>query len=250
MTASVGFSSPWSENGPGPGLIVPYHPRHRDAVRRIYAETAFFGEPVETYFDDRTLFADLGIDMYLDYYPEYAWVAESQGIAVGYIVGCPMGDRAIRRRNLARSPRILWRLIAGRYRIGRKTLAYVWDQALAAVRRELVEIHSGLFPANLHINLLPAYRGCGLGSALLRAYLTKLASDGVPGVHAVTTSRNVAAARLYQKFGFTVLAEAVTTAWRRYVNGPVHIIAFGLLLGAHTSGDRSPQNTPSSRGLC
>lgn len=213
-----------------PSTIVPYRPRHRDAIRRIYADTAFFGDAVETYFDDRTLFADLGIETYLAYYPDYAYIAESAGDVVGYVVGCPRGDGEIRRRNLARLPRILARLIAGRYRLGRKTLAHIWDQALAAARNELLEIHSELYPANLHINLLPSHRGRGLGSAILRTYLVKLCAEGVHGVHAVTTDRNAAAVRLYQRFGFAVLAETTTTAWRRYVGGPLRLIAFGLRL--------------------
>jgi ribosomal protein S18 acetylase RimI-like enzyme len=69
-----------------------------------------------------------------------------------------------------------------------------------------------------------------VGAALLRAYLRKLAADGVPGVHAVTTERNEAAVRLYRGFGFTVLAEATTHAWKRYVGGPLRLIAFGLRL--------------------
>lgn len=51
----------------GPGvtgraaIVRPYRPDDREAVRRIYADTAFFGAPVETYWDDRDLFADLGV---------------------------------------------------------------------------------------------------------------------------------------------------------------------------------------------
>lgn len=211
--------------------VRPYQPRDRDAIRRIYADTAFFGEPVEAYFDDRDLFADLGIDAYLDHYPQYTWVAGSAETVVGYIVGCPLGDAKIRRHNLARLPCLVWHLAAGRYRVGRKTLAYVYDQALAAIRRELIEIHSALYPANLHINLLPEYRGRGLGSAMLHAYLGNLRARGIPGVHTVSSSRNEAALRMYRRFGFTVLAERTTRMWARHVGGePVRLIGLGLRL--------------------
>lgn len=242
MIASAGSSSAWTEAILESSPILPYQPRHRDGVRRVYAETAFFGEPVEVYFDDRNLFADLGMDVYLEHYPDFAWVAESEGQVVGYIVGCPMGDGEIRRRNLARLPRILGRLATGRYRVGRKTLLYVRDQLLAATRGELIEIRSALYPANLHINLLPAYRGRGLGSALLRVYLAKLRTESVRGVHAVTTDRNAAAVRLYERFGFAALAEATTTAWKRYVGGTLRLIAFGLRLQRRNSAEESAQN--------
>lgn len=242
MTASVGSSSTWTEAHLESSPVVPYQPRHRDAIRRIYAETAFFGEPAEVYFDDRTLFADLGIDAYLDHYPDYAWVVERDGSVAGYVVGCPRGDGAIRLHNLVRLPRILARLIVGRYRLGRKTFTYVRDQLVAALRGELVEIRSDLYPANLHINLLPAYRGCGLGSALLSTYLARLSADGVPGVHVVTSERNVAAVRLYRRFGFAVLAETATTAWKRHVGGPLRLIAFGLRLAAPRSEGEVAEN--------
>jgi len=242
LTASAGSSSTWIEAMHSHERIVPYQPRHRDAVRAIYAETAFFGAPVEAYFDDRNLFADLGIDPYLEHYADYAWVAESEGNVVGYIVGCPRGDGEIRRRNLARLPRILERLVMARYRVGRKTLAYVRDQLFAAARGELIEIRSDLYPANLHINLLPTHRGHGLGSALLRAYLARLSSDGVPGAHAVTTDKNEAAVRLYLRFGFAVLAEATTAAWKRHIGGPLRLIAFGLRFPLADFANGSVQN--------
>lgn len=215
--------------------IQPYQPCHRDAVRRIYADTAFFGEPVEAYFNDRNLFADLGIDIYLNHYPNYTLVAETADGVAGYITGCPGGPAAIRRHTLAALPGILWRLATRQYRLGRRTLTYVYDETRAALRGELLEVRSDIYPANLHINLLAAHRGRGLGSALLRAYLEKLTCEGLPGVHAVATTRNQAALRLYRGFGFVTLSEKPTRMWTRYVNADVRLVALGLRLGQRLS---------------
>lgn len=135
------------------------------------------------------------------------------------------------RKHLARAlPRILGRLLAGRYRVGRKTLAHVWAVARAAVRRETLEVRVFDYPANLHIDVLAGHRGRGIGSALMTAYLNRLRSKGVRGVHLVTTNLNETAVRLYRRHGFSVLAEKPTDVWRRHVAGDVRFIAFGLRL--------------------
>lgn len=211
-------------------VVRPYRPGDRDGVRRVYADTAFFGEPVEMYFDDRELFADLGVSVYTDHYPDYTFVADDAGKVVGYILGSPTGEVDVHAHTLASLPHIFGRLITRRYRIGRKTLVHLAMSVWAWLRGELLEIRSAEYPANLHINVEAGYRGRGLGTALMRAYLDKLRSERVPGVHAVTTNRNQAALRLYQRMGFQLLREKRTRMWQRYVDGEVRLMAFGLKL--------------------
>ena len=57
------------------------------------------------------------------------------------------------------------------------------------------------FPAHLHINLAPAFRGLGLGARLIEAFATHAAAAGAPGMHVVTAeaARNV---RFYERTGF------------------------------------------------
>jgi len=211
-------------------VVRPYRPEDRIAVRHIYCETAFFGKPVEAYFDDRELFADVGVSVYTDHYPGYILVADDEGRAVGYILGSPDGDGGARSHLLRSLPGIFLRLTTGGYRIGRKTLAYVVACVWAGLRGEMLEVRSAEYPANLHINLEAAYRGRGLGTALMRAYLDKLRAAGLAGVHLVTTSRNEAALRLYRRMGFKLLQEKRTRMWQRYVDGEVRLMAFGLRL--------------------
>ncbi len=40
-------------------LVRPYEATDREAVHRIAADTAFFGDPIERYLDDRQHFLDL-----------------------------------------------------------------------------------------------------------------------------------------------------------------------------------------------
>jgi ribosomal protein S18 acetylase RimI-like enzyme len=57
------------------------------------------------------------------------------------------------------------------------------------------------FPAHLHVNLAPAFRGLGLGSRLIDTFVADAKQTGAPGVHVVTnaTSANV---RFYNRNGF------------------------------------------------
>lgn len=212
-------------------VVRPYRPEDRDAVRRVYADTAFFGELVEAYFDDRELFADLGVSAYTDHYPDYIFVADHAGKVVGYILGSPAGPVSVRGHTLRSLARILGRFATRRYRVGRRTLAYVSMVTWAGLHGEFLEVHSAEYPANLHINLEAGCRGRGLGTALMCAYLDKLQSEGVPGVHVVTTNRNQAALRLYRRAGFQLLQEKRTRMWQQHVDGEVRLMAFGLRLG-------------------
>jgi GNAT superfamily N-acetyltransferase len=58
------------------------------------------------------------------------------------------------------------------------------------------------FPAHLHVNLAPAYRGLGLGSRLIDAFVADAKWAGAPGIHVVTNaaSDNV---RFYNRNGFS-----------------------------------------------
>ncbi len=210
--------------------VRPYQAIDRKAVRRIYADTAFFGRPVEAFFDDRTLFADLGVSLYTDHYPDHAFVAQDGGEVVGYILGSPRGDAEVHRLLLPRLPRIAWGLGRGRYRVGRRTIGYLWTNARAGLGGQLLEIRDPTYPANLHINLIESHRGRGLGGALMRAYLEGLRVAGVTGVHAVTTDRNPGAARFFEGNGFRLLQARTTSVWRSHLGREVQLLAYGLRL--------------------
>jgi len=59
-----------------------------------------------------------------------------------------------------------------------------------------------LYPAHLHINLLPALQHGGHGSKLLRHQLQWLSNSGVAGVHLGVDPRNEGVTSFYGKFGF------------------------------------------------
>lgn len=68
--------------------------------------------------------------------------------------------------------------------------------------------HTRRYPAQLHVNLAPAYRSHGLGARLVETFCAHAAAHGAPGVHVVTGQglRNVA---FYTRLGFQEVAQVV-----------------------------------------
>jgi GNAT superfamily N-acetyltransferase len=65
------------------------------------------------------------------------------------------------------------------------------------------------YPAHLHINLAPAFRGRGIGARLIAAFVAAAADAGAPGMH-VVTARDARNVRFYARCG---LAELAATTW-------------------------------------
>jgi GNAT superfamily N-acetyltransferase len=65
------------------------------------------------------------------------------------------------------------------------------------------------YPAQLHVNLAEAWRGQGVGRALVDAFCGHAQAAGLPGVH-VFTGRGMRNVRFYESAGF---AEVGAVAW-------------------------------------
>jgi ribosomal protein S18 acetylase RimI-like enzyme len=215
-------------------VVRRYTAADREAVHRIAAETAFFGEPIELYLDDRRHFLDLFVASYTDHLGEFIWVAEENGRVVGYVSGCPDTDRHERLLLRRVLPGVLVRLLRGHYRIGAKSRRYIGRLFLASLRGESLRADHALYPAHLHINVAEERRGRGLGRRLITACLEQLRAAGRPGVHLHTTTLNQPALRLYRSLGFELLEARPTRQWEGIIAGPVQSLLFGLRLMAWT----------------
>lgn len=214
----------------GEAFIQPYQLADRPSVRRIAADTAFFGAPVEAYLDDRRLFLDAFINYYTDLEPEHGWVARIEGQVVGYLLGAV--DTARQRRQAAHSilPGMAGRALMGKYHLGLATWRYGLRLLRAVNLDELPHVDMQPYPAHLHINLDEAARGKGLGRKLMEAYLSQLRSLGIPGVHLTTTDHNQAACCLYERLGFRLLDSRSTHLWDGLVAERIENRAYGLIL--------------------
>lgn len=210
--------------------IRPYQPADRASLMKIAADTAFFGAPIETYLNDRRIFQDYFYAYYTDYEPEHAWVAVADGNVVGFLTGCIDTRRQIQVTKKKLLPRVLLRLVTGKYKLGAKTRLYYRKLRIAQRPENMAYVNLDHYPAHLHINVDAEWRGHGIGQRLMQMYLDQLIYLGIPGVHLGTTSENEAACRLYSQLGFKLLDSKPTDQWTTMIDHPVETRLYGLLL--------------------
>lgn len=127
---------------------------------------------------------------YLELEPEFALVAELDGVVVGYALGA-----------------LDTRGFADRFEAWRGNGAGGGDSLNDVERREHAESlrspESVAYPSHLHIDLLPAAQGRGAGRLLIEELVTRLAAAGSTGVHLGVDPRNIGALAFYPRVGFT-----------------------------------------------
>lgn len=211
-------------------IFRPYAPKDRREVFHIVAETAYFGEPVEAFLDDRRLFCDAFIAYYTDFEAQYFWVANSNDRVIGYLAGCVDTKTQRRRIIIKNMAPLVGKALQGRYILGSKTWRYARSMALGMLRNEYPKVNYDEFPAHLHINVEAGMRGQGIGRRLMAVYLEQLRQLGVPGVFLDTTNLNEAACKLYERVGFQMLYSRPTRVWSYLIEQPVENRIYGLKL--------------------
>jgi GNAT superfamily N-acetyltransferase len=211
-------------------LIRPYLFADRKAVFQIGADTAFFGAPVEAYLDDRNAFLDAFYAYYTDLEPEHTWVASADGEVVGFLAGCV--NTRLQHGKIVRViiPRLTRNILRGKYHFGRLSWRYFMGVLAGLLHREFTHVDLGSYPAHLHINVLPVWRGFKLGQRLMEAYLGQLRGLGLTGVYLDTTSLNEVACQLYEKMGFRLLDARPDRFWAKWFGHPVDNRCYGLRL--------------------
>jgi GNAT superfamily N-acetyltransferase len=154
-------------------LDVPDHARLADAIEAIFFEasnTKSFASAAA-----RATFRERWLGRYLRNHPQFVYLAMTASNEVaGYLVGAIAGPAS-----------------AARFA----------DDGYPASFREA----SKPYPAHLHINLAPSYRGFGIGGRLIEAFVADARSAGASGAHVITSaaSDNV---RFYIRNGFVEIA--------------------------------------------
>ncbi|WP_243398172.1 GNAT family N-acetyltransferase [Deinococcus koreensis] len=190
---------------------------------RIAYQTGFFGDSAARYFPDSELFAALWAGPYFQGAGAGCYVAEAGGEVLGYVLGAPEHERyqAALRRVVARRLSSSWPT--------RRTLLSL-RYLLRVARFPSPHASWAAFPAHLHLNLLPAARGLGLGRRLLEAHLAALQGLGVGGVQLSTTAENRAALGLYRTLGFEVVASRRTPLWTPWLRHEAEHLAMARRL--------------------
>jgi hypothetical protein len=204
--------------------IRKYRESDRDEVRRICCDTGFLGEPIESIFKDRELFADLFTNVYLDYEPDWSLVAESDGKVVGYLLGSvnPHFSRTLMLSGFQTACKMLHRLLTGSYHQHPRSEQFVrW--VLTKGLKEQPGHPEGA--GHLHVNLERAFRWGSVARALLMTFERRLISSGVDHYYAKFFScsqRNPE--RMYDRLGFQVYDRMASTIFQPEIPDPINIV--------------------------
>jgi ribosomal protein S18 acetylase RimI-like enzyme len=206
--------------GPPQALrIRPYAAADRDQVRYICYATGYLGQRVDWLYRDASSFADLFSGYYTDAEPSSAMVIERDGVVVGYMLGCLDTSKTWD------PARTIGRHVVRRglfFRPG--TAGFMWRSVWDSIRGPIPAAShvDPRWPAHLHIDLLPAARGAGMGALLVRGWLDRLVSLGIPGCHIETFAENTGALAFFSAMGFVREGEPVLVPGFRSPSGGRH----------------------------
>ncbi len=193
-------------------LIRHYDVRDRAAIRHICCETADRGKPVEPFFHDRELFADLLTSYYTDYEPQSAWVAECSGQVIGYVTGCLDSQRYRRITAWRIVPKAMWDVAQRGSLWSAPSVRLLWAGFQTWLRGGFRIRHFLRdYPAHLHINLQEGFRGQQVGRQLLERFVEQVRDAGRPGVHASVRGDNPASCRFFERVGFSEVSRRSVT---------------------------------------
>jgi len=210
--------------------IRHYRVPDQAAVLEIAADTAYFGEPVEAFLEDRKLYGDAFARYYTEYEARYAWVAENSAGVTGFLLGCVDTARQAKQWRRYILSKVLVNAISGRYKLGRLTTSFALGMLLGAITGEEAKVDLAIYPAHMQIDIRQGYRGMGVGRRLIESYLEQLRGMRVAGVHLGTTSHNEAACHLYEKVGFQILDNRPNRFWSKKLGLAVDNRSYGIML--------------------
>ncbi|HLL64195.1 MAG TPA: GNAT family N-acetyltransferase [Micromonosporaceae bacterium] len=170
------------------------------AVYDICVRTADAGADVRGRYVSDLLMGDLFAAPYVTAEPEHAYLLDDgNGTPVGYVVGTADTPSFVRWYRSDWIP-----MTADRCPPPADPPVSPSDAMLALHHRPermLVPEVAG-YPAHLHIDLLPGWRGLGWGRVLVDRFLASVRAAGAPRVHVGMVTANVAARPFYDRLGF------------------------------------------------
>jgi ribosomal protein S18 acetylase RimI-like enzyme len=180
-------------------VIRPYRPSDRDAIYDVCLRTADAGQDATALYRNPELVGDLFAGPYAYLEPDFAFVLDDGGRAVGYVLGAPDTAR------FAKAMRDRWLpLVGAKYPLPAGPPANRDEQMTELLHNPEWIVHPELadYPAHLHIDLLPAYQRSGHGRRLIHTLLTALHEAGSPRVHLGMLTANTTAGAFYRRIGF------------------------------------------------
>lgn len=174
-----------------------YKDTDKEELRKIATSTAS-GYPRS----DIQLVADLLTDYYINYEPGHLLVAESEGQLVGYLAGCFDTSRC----RWIKATRVVPRAIVKasfRREIGLREIRYLGSFLYITFRGGTRNNPPSGYPAHFHVNVVESSRGMGIGTKLVRKFLSNLTEANKGGVHVRVRQNDRRASRFFKSFGFS-----------------------------------------------
>jgi len=197
----------------------------RKPLCQIAFDTAFLGQSGSRMIDDKNLFFDLGVYYFFRFEKQHSFVALLDKQVVGYLLSTLNIKRYFWITTLFIVPFIvLPKLLFFRYRLGKKTLRFFFLLALESFLRRIPRAPIQHYSTELHINLAEEARGKGIASQLMQELMVALAKTSIHGIQLNTTSENLAALKLYHRFGFRELVRKPSYRWSVLTGFLVHNI--------------------------
>jgi hypothetical protein len=211
--------------------IRRYRESDRKGIRTLCCDTGFLGNPIDPIYRDRELFADLIINPYLDYEPEWTLVAENHGLVVGYILGSVKANfsRTLMFSGFQTACKMLSRLLTNKYQDHPRSEQFVrW--VLTKGLREQPHHPDGA--AHLHVNVKKEYRQGVVSRRLWHNFEKSLRQAGINhyyGQFFSCTQRNLE--RAYARCGLKMYDRSETTMFYPEIPYPVSIVCAHKFLG-------------------
>jgi GNAT superfamily N-acetyltransferase len=210
-------------------LIRPYQKEDRVRVRYISCETAFLDFSRQNIFSDDEVLADALTLYFTDYEPQSCFVATLGNRVIGYIIGTKDSRLMSKIFNSRVAPFLIMKGIRRGVFFKKDNLKFFFYIIRSMCRGEFfAPNYSRDFPAMLHINLDSDARGKGLGSLLIKQYLSYLKANKVRGVHFGTISDR--ASNFFKDMGFQELFKSKRSYLKPYINREVDFYVFGMKL--------------------
>jgi len=199
--------------------IRPYKQSDRKSIESIYFDTGFLGKSLSPLVDNKKSWTE-ALDHYFTKEPESIFIAESSGKIIGYLIGCLDDKKSHETRTFLIS---LIKNLLQYPHMSRKDRSF-WNNRLLFLPRVVLGLSGELnfkVPPNaghLHINLLPACRGIGIGTKLLNAFEHYARKQGMKVIHADSfETPQTLNKHFWLKNGFTEYSRVKTQFWEPFL---------------------------------
>lgn len=186
--------------------IRPARAGDLDRLYEICLRTADAGDDATRLHGDPLLVGHVWAAPYLHHAPEHAFVVvDDHDVADGYVLGA-LDSRAFE----AELERSWWPALRERYPLDGVDRSERDEQTVALIHDppRAPDAIVDRYPSHLHIDLLPAIQGRGVGRRLIETLLGSLADAGSTGVHLGVAAENERAVGFYRAVGFTELGRS------------------------------------------